>query len=96
MQRTQEEDSGTRCALGCDCIFFLIWKLTNHARASGKGFQNRVSPSGGKNRSNLLIDLLVCLREVARKLSLGRRSEFLLTVMTKRTSPVPCGFLNEK
>src|SRR5258708_38711325 len=77
MQRTQEEDSGTRCALGCDCVFFLIWELTNHARASGKGFQNRVSPSGGKNRSNLLIDLLVCLREEARKLSLWRRSEFL-------------------
>src|SRR5260370_3071787 len=77
MQRTQEEDSGTRCALGCDRVFFLIWKLTHHASAGGKRFQNRVSPSRGKNRSNLLIDLLVCLREEARKLSLWRRSEFL-------------------
>src|SRR5260370_225972 len=74
--RQAEKDIGNPLGLWWELIFALIRKLTNHARASGKGFQNRVSPSRGKNRSNLLIDLLVCLREEARKLALWRRSKF--------------------
>ncbi len=69
--------SGTGCALGCHRVLPFVGKLANHAHAGGKGIEKRISPPGGKNRSNLLIDVLVCLREEAGKLTLRRRGEFL-------------------
>src|SRR5260370_23032403 len=68
--------SGTGCAVGWDRLLAFVGELTNHASAGRERIENRVSPSRGKNRSNLLIDVLVCLREEARKLTLRRCSEF--------------------
>src|SRR6266849_6157911 len=74
-QPAKQEASGGARTPAHRSFLFLVRKFADHASAGGERIENRVSPPGGKNRSDLLVDVLVCLREKARKLTLGRRSE---------------------
>jgi hypothetical protein len=72
----QERVSRAWCTLGRDSFFAFAGKLTNHSNAGGKRFENRIPPAGGKNRRDLLVDVAICLREKAGKLTFGGRGEF--------------------
>ena len=76
MQRTLEHASAAGRALGYDRFLAFVREFTDHANAGGERFENRVSPARRENRSGFLIDVLVCLREEARKLAFRRRGIF--------------------